>query len=131
MRVSFKSRFFLLLPPSQISSPFQIAFYFQRLSRYTDRSYRRHPITDSLITHTSITDISHYKTLGTTLKGQRVRFHSNRGGAIYGYAFIETRKGTLVIVTFRSFWKFRESSKGLYQCDISTVVSDYSKDCSF
>ncbi len=50
---------------------------------------------------------------------------------IYGHVSIEKRKGALVMLTVKSFWNVPESSKGLYKRDISTIVSNYSKDCRF
>jgi len=105
--VSFKSRFFLLPPPTP--------------------HYRYHSITDTIPLQTVLLHTSSLQTLATMVKGQRVRFHSNEGRGTYDYACIATRKNTLVIVTLKSPWNFLESSKGLYKCDISTILSNYSK----
>ncbi len=57
--------------------------------------------------------------------------HGQQEGGIYGNVFIATIKAALIIVTLKSFWNFLESFKELYQCDISTIVSNDSKYCRF
>jgi len=62
------------------------------------------------------------------VKSQRVRFHSN--GAEKGVWYFQTRfyRKEKMCVSNRNVL---ESSKGLYKRDISTIVSNYSKYCSF